>query len=279
MKFKYLTAPLYAGLLPSEVLRMDITETKATCESCLMARAPTALKERYENHLKCCTYYPLVPNFAVGAVLADTGGRYSHAQKVIRDLIQKRQYALPIGLLAPVRYQLEFKKRQKGEFGRIEEWLCPYFHKEKNQCSMWAYRGAVCTSFYCQSSFGRRGQKYWSQISDYLTYVEMALLEEALIRLDFSPRQISESLHYLNREDGTAQEKKSWVLPEKVARRFWRDYYSDQEGFFIKCFDIVSGFDKRAFKEMMGEQGQQIQNQLLSVYENLHFSEQNGNKP
>ncbi len=269
MKFKHLTPPLYSDILSQEILRMDVTETKATCDECLMARSPTVLKNRYENNLKCCTYYPLVPNFAVGAILSDSTGRYQHAQKIIREMIQKRQYALPIGLLTPVAYQLEFKKRKDGDFGNKNEWLCPYFHQEKNQCSIWAYRGAVCTSFYCKSSYGKKGQKYWSQMSDYLTYVEMALMEESLIRLDFSPRQISACLEYLNRDKGTKLEQKSWSMAEKIAKGHWQDYYPEQERFFIKCFEIVSSFDRNDFKEMMGEQGLDIQNQLLSAYEKL----------
>ncbi len=270
MKFKHLTPPLYHDLLHSDILRMNPQETKATCDSCIMARSPVALKKRYQDHLKCCTYYPLVPNFAVGALLSDSTGRYQHAQKVIREIIKKRQYSLPIGLLPPVAYQLEFKNRKDGDFGQKESWLCPYFHKEKNQCSIWAYRGAVCTSFYCKSSHGKKGQKYWSQMSDYLTYVEMALMEEALIRLDFSPRQISTCFTYLNCDTGTKAEKKSWSMPEKTAKVFWRDYDSDQEGFFIKCFKIVSTFDRSDFKEMMGEQGLDIQNQLLAIYQTLN---------
>ena len=269
MKFKHLTPPLYSEILSHEILRMDLNETKATCDQCLRARPPTPLKDRYQNHLKCCTYYPLVPNFAVGAILADSTGRYDYAQKVIRKIIQKRQYSLPIGLLPPVAYQLEFRNRKDGEFGQKEDWLCPYFHQEKNQCSMWAYRGAVCTSYYCKSSYGKKGQKYWSQMSDYLTYVEMALLEESLIRLDFSPRQISDCFRYVNCDTGTSHEKKSWSMPKKTAQVFWRDYDADQEGFFIKCFKIVSSFDRSDFKEMMGEQGLEIQNQLLAVYKTL----------
>lgn len=107
-------------------------------------------------------------------------------------------------------------------------------------------------------------------MSDYLTYVEMALMEEALIRLDFSPRQISACFTYLNCDTGTKEEKKSWSMPEKTAKVFWRDYDSDQEGFFIKCFKIVSTFDRSDFKEMMGEQGLDIQNQLLAIYKTLN---------
>jgi hypothetical protein len=269
MKIKYISAPVYKNLLPSAILELNPDEQKATCDRCLMARPPTAVKDRYQDHLKCCTYYPFLPNFAVGAILKDPKGIYKKGQETIRKIIKKRQYSLPIGLVAPVKYQLEFKDRKKGDFGNQESWLCPYYDRQKNQCSIWAYRGAVCTSFYCRSSYGKKGLNFWHQMSDYLTYVEMALMEEALIRLDFSPRQISEELVYLNGEEGTLAEKKSWSLPEKKARYYWRDYFEDQEGFFIKCFDLVESFDRKAFREMMGEQGFKLETMILDRFGKL----------
>lgn len=270
MKLKYLSAPIYQNLLPSEILSLSVPETRATCGHCLMSRSPIPRAERYEENLKCCTYYPFLPNFAVGAVLANESARYEMAKTTLRSFIEQRRYSLPIGMLAPIRYQLEFKKRKKGDFGQREDWLCPYYNKGENQCSLWAYRGAVCTSFYCRSSFGSAGKKYWEQMSDYLSYVEMALMEEALIRLDFSPRQISQNLTYLNREEGTVQETRSWSLPKKRAMLLWRDYFSDQEGFFIKCFELVRTFAKKDFGEMMGEQGMVLTDKLLKQYGKVH---------
>ena len=48
----------------------------------------------------------------------------------MRDKIRRREYALPIGMVAPVRYQMEFNKRKENEFGQREDWLCPYFNRE-----------------------------------------------------------------------------------------------------------------------------------------------------
>lgn len=264
MKFKYLTAPLYQGLLPLAILEADISETKATCDNCLMSKTPIPKEKRYREDLKCCTFYPFIPNFAVGAILAED--RHVKGRKVMQDLIQKNQYSLPIGLVPPIKYQMAFKKRKPHDFGNIESWLCPYYDKQASGCSIWSYRGAVCTSFYCKSSYGRSGKKYWGLISDYLTYVEMALTEEALIRLDFSPRQISESLDYLNREKASLEESKSWSLSVRAGKKLWRDRYGAHEEFYIKCYEIVKGFDRRDFKEMIGELGENLQNRVLAQY-------------
>jgi hypothetical protein len=270
MKFKYLTAPVYKNLFSSEILDMEPQETKATCHSCLMSKTVIPKAKRYREDLKCCTFYPFLPNYAVGAVLSDP--KLAKGREVIENIIKENKYSLPIGLVPPVKYQMTFRKRKPGDFGNIETWLCPYFDKTGNQCSIWSYRGAVCTSFYCKSSFGQKGKKFWAGVSDYLTYVEMGLMEEALIRLDFSPRQIGDCLMYLNRDKAGKEELKTWSLPEKTARVHWRDYYENQTGFFIKCYELVKGFDKNEFKEMMGEQGKKLESQMLVRYGNLHES-------
>jgi Fe-S-cluster containining protein len=268
MKFKYITAPLYKNLLPAKVLEMDVSEGKADCESCTMSKSPVPTAKRYREDLKCCTFYPFIPNYAVGAILTEE--KFKKGAEIMREIIRSQTYSLPIGLVPPVKYQLEFKKRKDGDFGNIEDWLCPYFDRDKEQCTIWSYRGSVCTSFYCKSSYGLRGKKFWNDVSNYLSYVEMALLEEALIRLDFSPRQISDMLGFLNREEGTAAEKKEWNLPLKTAKLHWRDRLGEQEQFFIKCYEIVKGFDRKDFREMLGQTGEELEVQLLRQHRKIH---------
>lgn len=269
MKLKYQVPRLYEGLLPKDILSFEVKETLATCETCLMAKPRRKKTPFYEPDLKCCTYYPFLPNFVVGAILSDESRSAPGAVAAIREKIKTRHYSLPLGLVAPPNYQVPFNHRKQNEFGRRPDWLCPYFQPEQQNCGIWRHRGAVCTSFYCQSSFGKKGLRYWDQISNYLTYVEMALMEEALVMLDFSPRQISDLLSYLNRQEASAAEMRSPRLPEKKARDLWNGYFEDQEGFFKKSFQIVGELDRRAFKELLGETGQQLEDHLRKAFTEL----------
>lgn len=269
MKIKYQVPRLYEGLFPKDLLQMDPQETKATCDSCIMARPKNRGEIFYEPDLKCCTFYPFLPNYVVGAILSDESGAAPSAVESIRSKIKNREYSLPIGLVAPPSYQVPFNHRKKNEFGRREDWLCPYFNHEKQNCGIWRHRGAVCTSFYCKSSFGRAGIQYWDELSNYLTYVEMAVMEEALVMLDFSPRQISDLLGYLNRQEATKTELSSRRMPEKKSRDLWNGYYDDQEGFFRKCFLIAKELDRKSFKELMGEPGQQLENRLRKAFDKI----------
>lgn len=263
MRLRHQLPELYGALLPSGLLNLDPAETKATCDSCAMApgRAPRSVKHTYREDLKCCTFHPFLPNYMVGAILEREFESEAFARDEIRRKIAAREYALPIGIAAPVRYQLEFQKRRPGQFGNREDWLCPYFDRQQNRCGVWRQRGSVCTSFYCQSDRGSRGLKFWSDLENYISYVEMALLQEVLALHAFSPRQVSDQLAYLNRRQGTQLEKRSWILPERKARQLWNGFFDEQEEFYKKSYRQVQALDKVAFRELLGELGQQLATQ------------------
>lgn len=269
MKLKHQVPRLYESLLPRDILAFDPQETKATCESCIMAKPRNRGEIYYEAHLKCCTYFPFLPNYVVGAILSQESLVAPSAVQSLRRKIERREYSLPLGLVAPPKYQVPFNHRGKNEFGRREDWLCPYFNHEQQNCGIWRHRGAVCTSFYCKSSYGAQGIHFWEGVSNYLTYVEMALMEEALVMLDFSPRQISDLLNYLNRFEATKTELKTSCLSEKKARDLWNGYYQDQEGFFKKSFQIVSELDRKSFHELLGDTGQQLEENLRKAFEKI----------
>lgn len=267
MILKYQLPRIYENLLPREILQFEPNETKATCDTCAMSRPRETGKIHYREDLKCCTFHPFIPNYMVGALFNESSSTDAH--RIFRDKIAKREYALPIGMVAPVKYQVEFNNRTETEFGQREDWLCPYYNKEKQNCNVWRNRGVVCTTFFCKSSYGDQGIAFWDKLNNYLWYVELALLEEALVMLDFSPRQVMTLLDYHNRTKGTAAEKKSWSMDEKKAKELWNGYFDDQEGFYKKSFEIVSNLDKKAFHEMLGEQGQFMEEELFEILPQL----------
>lgn len=263
MKLKYIWPDIYTSLLPRKILELDLQENKATCGECIHAPPRYKKADYYENHLKCCTFQPYLPNYAVGAVLSDGSGRFHKAQSTIRKMIQERRYVLPIGIVPSPRYQILYKKNKPQIFGRDENFLCPYFDREALQCGLWKYRGSVCTSFFCESSYGASGKNFWSRSSDYQSYIEMALMEEALVAQDFSPRQISEQLEYINRDQASSAEMKISVLTKARHREFWQDRSDRAEEFFVSCFRYVQQIDKKEFQESLGKLGKEIEVRLL----------------
>lgn len=245
---------------------MEPIETKATCDACIMAKPQNKREIFYDNSLKCCTFHPFLPNYVIGGILSDEKLAAPSAVKSIRDKIQRRAYSLPLGVVAPANYQIPFNAKKENEFGRRTDWLCPYFNHEQQNCGIWRHRGAVCTTFFCHSSFGAKGLRFWAELSNYITYVEMALMEEALVMLDFSPRQISDLLEYLNLETATQLELKTGTLSEKKSRDLWNGYFDEQEVFFKKCFRIVNELDRKSFQELLSEPGERLESTLRKSF-------------
>ena len=259
MQIKSVVPSVYQSFISSKILNLNASETKATCGNCLRSR-DKRFSYTYKENLKCCTFHPYLPNYAVGALLLESN-KTSGILK-IEEKIKNKQFALPIGIMAPFDYQLAFLSKDENDFGNRSDLLCPYFSVPNNQCSIWQYRGVVCTSFYCRSDYGQNGQKFWSVFSDYLSYVEMALAEECLVQTDFSPRDMSDQLMYLNKRDFTASEQSQKSLSETVDRSLWNGY-TDKINFYQKCFAIVMKLDRNQFKEILGQQGIELEKEVI----------------
>lgn len=271
MKLQYQLPKVYENLLPRDILTFDPQEFKATCDNCLMAQSSNKSKIKYQADLKCCTFHPFVPNYMVGATFLDENMIAGH--EAFRRKIEQREYALPIGMVAPPSFQVEFNHRTEGEFGNRADWLCPYYDREKNNCQVWRNRGVVCTTFYCKSSYGKVGLNFWEKLNNYLWYIELALLEEALAMLDFSPRQVMELLDYHNRFEATPAELKSRYLDEAKARELWNGYYDDQEGFYKKSYEVVANLKRVDFFDLLGEQGEYLADEIYSLLPELKLKE------
>lgn len=263
MKIKYLLNGLTDKFYPKELLNLNIEEKKATCDNCIQA------PKTYKADLKCCTFWPFIPNYVVGAILSSPKERHLRVQSFIRELIKNNAFVLPIGIPAPPWYQKEFKKNKKRIFGKQEEFLCPYYEKSQNQCSIWEYRGSVCTSFYCESSYGVQGQEFWKSLENYMSYLEMGVAEEVLVYHDYSPRDMNSQLEFLDIEVGNDQFTASKKMTSQEAKKYWKHYYADKEAFYVKSYEFVQKLTSQQRSEILGELGTNLLRNLESASERL----------
>ncbi|MBC7742135.1 MAG: hypothetical protein H7061_08055 [Bdellovibrionaceae bacterium] len=259
MQLNVILPGIYKNFLNASVLKLSVVETKATCDNCLRSR-DKRFSYTYQSHLKCCTFHPYIPNFAVGALL--TENLASPGLEKLKQKINSREFAFPVGVIAPFEYQFKFLAKEESDFGNDADLLCPYYDIDKNKCSVWQYRGVVCTSFYCRSDYGQDGLKFWAVLSDYLSYVEMALAEECLVQLDFSPRDLSDQLLYLNKLDFESSEAVQKTLAVEVDKKLWNGYENKIE-FYQKCFAIIQKLDRNQFKEIIGSQGIELEKEVI----------------
>lgn len=173
--------PSYAPWL-TDRLKGSRAESLATCDNCAMVK-PTGLtrdKGPFLNHLKCCTYFPFLPNFSLGALPQEK-----------LQLAQPRGLLLPVGLFPSAEEQNLIDELGIDGFGRRSELLCPFFETKKNHCSIWEQRPGVCNSYFCKSDEGKKGLKFWKDIESYLNHFEWKLACEVFYQMGFTENELA----------------------------------------------------------------------------------------
>src|SRR5262249_15505916 len=154
-----------------------VTETVIECSNCLMCDPQKAApKKPYSPKLKCCTYFPFLPNFSIGELLAsgDAAVRLRWRQAADRGRVT------PAGLLESSESKLRSEILGEEAFGRSTELLCPFFNSASENCTIWNNRPGVCVSFHCRSSYGEAGLEFWSRMNRYLNFFEWSLAKAVL---------------------------------------------------------------------------------------------------
>ena len=254
---KNLLPELYQNILEKKFLNSSIHETKATCDNCLRSR-DHRFKFTYKSDLKCCTFFPFLPNFAVGGILFKQTAK-SH---IVKHKISNQQFSLPLGLFPDLKYQHQFQNKKETDFGNRSDLLCPYYDTQNSNCGIWEFRGTVCTTYYCRSDYGEKGLLFWQELNDFMSYVEMALAEECLVMMDFSPRDISDQLIFLNKQNFTSKEKTQTSLKDPEYKKFWNGY-TDPQQFYLNCYSLVQNLSKAQLSEIMGDQGKSLYKKLV----------------
>ena len=119
-----------------------IGETKATCRACTMVKPPQNETLRdpgpFDSKLKCCTYFPFVPNFSLGKI--------NHEQSALAAVrrASARGFVSPLGL-----FPHEEQKRARPGFGTDLSQRCPFLNESKNSCSIWTSRWGPRASSEC----------------------------------------------------------------------------------------------------------------------------------
>jgi hypothetical protein len=224
-------------------------ETKADCNNCNMLQPKRSEGKCYSPNTKCCTFWPYLPNYLVGAILTEN----LPGKKQIQQYIMQNQQAvvLPIGITAPIKYQVQFNNRKKDDFGRRQDLLCPYY--DKGSCKIWEFRGSVCATWFCQSSFGEEGKEFWKIFLDYLSAVEMSLAQDCLVMTGYSPRITRYNLEYINRKEATESEMNG--LQDWTLELLWQDFFKEQESFYLWCYNYVKNLSRSEFETLIGKIG------------------------
>lgn len=242
-------APVYGQLFSDVFDRPEVVETRATCDTCAMCNhgqiAPVAM-DYFRPDAKCCTYHPSLPNYLVGAILADTSDELAEGRRRLRAKIAARIGVTPAYLAAPRKYNVIYAAaRGAGFFGRSKVMLCPYFDEENDgRCTVWKYRESVCSTYFCKYTAGKPGWQFWDTLKGYLCHVERSLSHYASTTVDPTMSEPKVERFALTAEDIED------VAPKVADYEFWwgkGTWVGREEEFYIECYRRVLALEKPEF--------------------------------
>ena len=212
-------------------------ETRATCHDCVMC-LPEGLPHdpqriAFDPRIRCCTYRPHLPNFAVGAILA---GGEAFAVESVRQRIAEGD-ASPLGLRVDAAYQLLYQHAKAASFGRARQLRCPH-QDENSQCGIWANRPAVCATWYCKHERGGLGGRLWANLHSTLAAAERAVSLWCLRQLGFDSAAQRAAMDELNRDSVDAFTLDRQPNPA-LAHRLWGDWVGREEAFYAACAEQI----------------------------------------
>lgn len=242
-------APVYGPLFSDLFDRPEVVETRATCDTCAMCNhgqiAPVAM-DYFRPDAKCCTYHPGLPNYLVGAILADTSDELAEGRRRLRAKIAARIGVTPSYLAPPRKYNVIYAAaRGAGFFGRSKVMLCPYFDEENDgRCTVWKYRESVCSTYFCKYTAGKPGWQFWDTLKGYLGHVERSLARYASVTVDPTMSEPQVERFALTAEDVEG------VAPKEADYEFWWGkgaWVGREEEFYIACYERVAALQKAEF--------------------------------
>jgi hypothetical protein len=182
--------PLYAAWMDQLFAGPIPEETNATCADCAMCapegHRPTGADYYFSPHVKCCGFVPELPNFLVGCILADNDPALAAGRATVQARLRAGVAVTPLGLGQAPGYQVMYDyERERGAFGHNRSLLCPHFLDEDGgRCTIWRYREAVCTTYFCKHERGAVGERFWRALQRLLETIEGSLACWCVLQLD-----------------------------------------------------------------------------------------------
>lgn len=269
--------PLYARWLKAEFEAPITAEPDATCDDCAMCAtdSPEPADLFFDPSTKCCTFIPSLPNYLVGAILQDHSQEASAGRASIERRILRRKAVTPLGLGRTLGFSLRYK-HNKDAFGRLKSLRCPHYVEEGGLCSIWRYRNATCSTWFCKHSRGFTGLEFWRALHQLLAAVERNLGAWCVHQLDMVNEEVlkayaagdpplwntpsSMSGHLLGNSMGSSGARPSLgLVSARKYAQLWGDWQGREPEFYERCFERVAELD---WSDVQREIGEHIQPQL-----------------
>lgn len=185
----------------------------------------------YPATVKCCTYEPFLPNYLIGATIAQ-GREGPHDFDSLNYI--------PLGYLPSPHIKRQLVNKA-SRFGQPDMATCRFLRQ--GDCQIWPLNGGQCRSYYCKSKYAEAGLQTWRAATHYLVTVEHLLAQELLAESAFSPKIIAEQIALLQAHN-QSQESEGWEL---AYQQYWRAAGSPVRAYYLWCYQRFLEMDPEQF--------------------------------
>jgi hypothetical protein len=224
-------------------------ESRATCANCAMCASGAGQPDLvgFLPDAKCCTYWPMLPNYLLGGILGSDG--LDQAKAAIAQSIQSGS-ATPQGIGPTPAYDAVYASISADEFGRRTDLLCPYYERSTGQCGIWGFRNGVCGTWFCKFDRGAVGEAFWDSVGGLLAAVEGAVGLWCALQLGINPAAMLEQQSRQRNRQGP-QGRRADGKTTGVAGT-WGRWLGREAEFFRECYQLVNEMDWQAIGAIGG---------------------------
>jgi hypothetical protein len=260
MTIKSTLPEVYDGLLPVFFDTLIPDESHATCADCAMVDADPCKIGCFNPDTTCCTFYPIIPNYLVGGILSDETTGMADARQRMREVIAGRLGVYPHGIYPARidRYLYEIGRHKC--FGKSVSLRCPYYNSLRKGCSVWPYRNAICSTWFCRHQAGFLGALFWQGVKEYVSLLEVRLSRYAMDQLGIDSSVIVDD-PYSKIDPGRGKPAyypdvedidKNPITPGKYAK-LWGKWAGNEEDFYRRSLAVIQRPDLRPVaREIIG---------------------------
>jgi hypothetical protein len=256
---------VYRSFLPELFDRAAPEEKRATCSDCAMCdksgRGKADDPAFFQPDIKCCSYHPTLPNYLVGAALADASLLEGGAR--LRAKIAARVGVTPLWVSSPRKWLVVYDAARDSSFGRSERLLCPYFERGSGSCTVWPYRESICATFFCKHTAGSAGRELWMSLKRYLAHLESRLSwHAATVVLGYEPRPDPPRMKL------TLEDLEDRAPSEADYVSYWGDFVGREEAFYVACAKTVEALTVNDRRRLIDETGgDKLLAEMTALYE------------
>jgi len=251
-------SPIYQSFLPSLFQEEIPRERYATCSDCAMCPKPDQPTSPNVNYFspstKCCTFFPILPNYLIGELLSDSSPDRKEGRSRIQAMIKNKTGVYPHGIFPPADYFARYAHDQEKGFGKQEDLLCPYYIKEGGLCGVYNSWNAYCSTYFCKQVAGKDGKAFWDTVKEYFIYAENVLSKHALIALGFTPNiALEKDMEFeVNMMKYQLQKSLDKPFTKPDYSKLWGDWEGKEEDLYKSCYDHVKSMPSKTFLEVGG---------------------------